>query len=107
MSKVVEVSDSSFESEVIKSSTPVLVDFWAPWCGPCRSIAPVIEELAGDYEGRLKIVKVNVDNNKEAAMRYNVRGIPNLILFKNGELVEQIVGFVTKPTLVSAIQKIV
>ncbi|MCB0322442.1 MAG: thioredoxin [Bdellovibrionales bacterium] len=107
MAKVVEVSDGSFEEEVLKSSTPVLVDFWAPWCGPCKTIAPVVEELAKDYSERLKVVKVNVDENKEAAMRYNVRGIPNLILFKNGEPVEQIVGAVAKQELVSAIDKVV
>lgn len=107
MSNVVEVSDSTFEDEVLKSGSPVLVDFWAPWCGPCKTIAPVVEELARDYSNRLKVVKVNVDENKEAAMRYNVRGIPNLILFKNGESVEQIVGAVAKQELVTAIEKVV
>ena len=91
MSKVVEVSDSSFEEEVLKADTPVLVDFWAPWCGPCKTIAPVVDELAGEYDGKLKVVKVNVDENKEAAMKYGVRGIPNLILFKDGENVAQII----------------
>jgi thioredoxin 1 len=107
MSKVVEVSDGSFEEEVLKSSTPVLVDFWAPWCGPCKTIAPVVEELAGDYDGKLKVVKVNVDENKEAAMKYGVRGIPNLILFKDGENVAQIIGAVAKQELVNAINKVV
>ena len=107
MSKVVEVSDSSFDEQVLKSSVPVLVDFWAPWCGPCKTIAPVVDELATQYEGRIKVVKINVDDNKDAAMRYNVRGIPNLILFKDGESVEQIVGAVAKQELINAIEKVV
>lgn len=107
MSKVVEVSDSSFDEQVLKSSVPVLVDFWAPWCGPCKTIAPVVDELATQYDGRIKVVKINVDDNKDAAMRYNVRGIPNLILFKDGESVEQIVGAVAKQELINAIEKVV
>ena len=108
MSKFVnDLADADFEKEVLKSSVPVLVDFWAPWCGPCKSIAPVIEQLAQEYEGKLKVVKINVDQNKEAAMRYNVRGIPNLILFKNGDSVEQMVGAVAKQELVTAIDKVV
>ena len=107
MSKVLEIGDVDFEKEVLKSDVPVLVDFWAPWCGPCKTIAPVVEELAGQYGGRLKVVKVNVDHNKEAAMRYNVRGIPNLILFKGGESQEQIVGAVAKQELINAIEKVV
>ena len=104
---VKDLSDAEFEKEVLKADTPVLVDFWAPWCGPCKSIAPVIEELAKEYQGRIKFAKINVDNNKEAAMKYNVRGIPNLILFKNGSLQEQMVGVIAKQDLVSAIQKLV
>ena len=107
MSLVTEVSDSEFEESVIQSDVPVLVDFWAPWCGPCKSIAPVVDELASEYEGRLKVVKVNVDENREAAAKYNVRGIPNLILFKGGETQEQIVGAVAKQELVQAIEKVV
>ena len=102
-----EIGDADFEKEVLKSDVPVLVDFWAPWCGPCKTIAPVVEELAGTYGARLKVVKVNVDHNKEAAMRYNVRGIPNLILFKGGESQEQIVGAVAKQELINAIEKLV
>ncbi len=104
---VVDVSDGNFEEEVINSDIPVLVDFWAPWCGPCKTIAPVVEELAAEYGGRLKVAKVNVDDNKEAAMKYNVRGIPNLILFKGGESQDQIVGAVAKQDLINAINKIV
>ena len=108
MSKqVVDGSDSSFEAEVLKSDKVVLVDFWAPWCGPCKSIAPVVEELAQEYSDKLKVVKINVDNNKEAAMRYNVRGIPNLIFFKGGELQEQIVGAVAKSEIVNTLKKLV
>lgn len=104
---VIDASDSTFEQEVLKSDTPVLVDFWAPWCGPCKSIAPVVEELAQEYQGKLKVVKINVDNNKDAALRYNVRGIPNLMLFHNGELQEQLLGAVQKAELVTAIKKLV
>jgi thioredoxin 1 len=107
MSKVLEVDDSNFDSEVVQASVPVLVDFWAPWCGPCKTIAPLVAELAAEYGEKLKVVKVNVDDNKEAAMKYNVRGIPNLILFKGGENVEQIVGAVPKQELVNAIEKVV
>lgn len=107
MSKnVVEVSDSSFQSEVLDSDVPVLVDFWAPWCGPCKTIAPVLEELAGDYTGRVKIAKVNVDENREYAAKFDVRGIPNLILFKGGELKDQIIGAAAKQELISAIEKV-
>ncbi len=104
---VVDVGDKEFDQEILKSEVPVLVDFWAPWCGPCKSIAPVLEELATEYGARLKIAKINVDDNKEYAMKYNVRGIPNLILFKNGECQEQIVGVVAKQELINAIERVV
>ena len=107
MALVTDINDESFDQEVIQSDIPVLVDFWAPWCGPCKSIAPVVEELAGEFEGRLKVVKVNVDDNKEAAMKYNVKGIPNLIIFKGGESQEQIVGAVAKQELAAAIEKVI
>jgi thioredoxin 1 len=91
-----EVSDSNFESEVLKDQQPVLVDFWAPWCGPCRAIAPVMEELAKEYENQVKIVKMNVDDNPSTPSKYGIRAIPTLILFKNGEVVGQVTGAVSK-----------
>jgi thioredoxin 1 len=107
MANVRDVSDATFEAEVLQSSTPVLVDFWAPWCGPCRAIAPVVEELAGEYAGKLKVVKMNVDDNQATPSRYGVRGIPNLILFKGGQVHEQIVGAVPKSRLAQAVQSAV
>ena len=107
MGEVREVTDASFESEVLKSDTPVLIDFWAPWCGPCRAIAPIVEELAKEYDGKLKVVKMNVDENPQTPGAYGVRGIPNLILFKGGTVKEQIVGAVPKAQLVRAITSVV
>jgi thioredoxin 1 len=101
--KVVHVTDATFDQEVIKSSTPVLVDFWAPWCGPCRAIGPMVDELAGEYDGRLKVVKINVDDNPQVPARYGVRGIPNLLILKGGEVKEQILGAVPKQQLVRAL----
>jgi thioredoxin 1 len=103
MAELPQVSDDGFEAEVLKSPVPVLIDFWAPWCAPCRAIAPIVEELARQYEGRLKVVKMNVDDNPRTPSSYGVRGIPNLILFKNGEVRDQIVGAVPKAQLVKAI----
>lgn len=103
MGKVLEVSDQTFDQEVLKSATPVLIDFWAPWCGPCKAIAPVVEELAGTYDGRLKVVKINVDDNPQTPQKYGVRGIPNLVLIKDGRVADQIVGAVPKAHLVRAI----
>ena len=107
MASVQPVGDDSFEREVLQSTTPVLIDFWAPWCAPCRAIAPVVEELAVEYAGKLKILKMNVDDNPRTPSRYGVRGIPNLILFQNGQVKEQIVGAVPKAQLVKAISTIV
>ena len=107
MANVLAVGDDSFEREVLQSQTPVLIDFWAPWCAPCRAIAPVVEELAREYAGRLKVVNLNVDDHPGTPSRYGVRGIPNLILFAGGEVKEQIVGAVPKAQLVKAINKVV
>lgn len=105
MGKVAEVNDVTFDQEVLKSAVPVLIDFWAPWCGPCKAIAPVVEELAGEYNGRLKVLKMNVDDNPGTPSKYGVRGIPNLILFKAGSVADQIVGAVPKAHLVRAIDR--
>jgi thioredoxin 1 len=104
MANVQEVSDATFDAEVLQSSTPVLIDFWAPWCGPCRAIAPIVDELATEYAGKLKVVKMNVDDNQQTPSRYGVRGIPNLIVFKDGKVHEQIVGAVPKSRLAQAVQ---
>ena len=104
MGKIMEVNDADFEAEVIRSNLPVLIDFWAPWCGPCKVIAPVVEELAGEYQGRLKVAKINVDDNPLTPSRYGVRGIPNLIIIKGGVVKEQIVGAAPKAKLIQAIE---
>ncbi len=104
---IIQVSDNTFDSEVLKASLPVLIDFWAPWCGPCRAIAPIVDQLATEYAGKLKIVKMNVDDNPRTPANYGVRGIPNLILFKNGQVQQQIVGAVPKAHLVKAITAVV
>ncbi len=90
-------TDGAFEQEVLKSDVPVLVDFWAPWCGPCKAMGPTIDTLAGEYAGKIKIGKMNTDENPSTPMRYQVRGIPTLLLFKNGKVVEQRVGAMPKP----------
>jgi thioredoxin 1 len=93
------VTDQSFNSEVLAGAQSVLVDLWAPWCGPCRMIAPVVNELAAEYAGRAKVVKLNVDENPETAARFGVASIPTLLIFKNGQLVDRVVGFTSKKTL--------
>jgi thioredoxin 1 len=97
--KVPEVGDQSFESEVINSPVPVLVDFWAVWCAPCRMLAPVVDAIAEKYEGKAKVVKLNVDENTLISEKYNIKGIPTLLLFKDGVIKEQIVGNTTKDTI--------
>ncbi len=97
--KIAEVEDQNFEVEVLNSPIPVLVDFWAPWCAPCRMIAPVVEAIAEKYEGKTKVVKLNVDQNTLTSGKYNIKGIPTLLLFKDGVIKEQIVGNTTKDTI--------
>ena len=104
---VKEFSDASFDGDVLKSDVPVLVDFWAPWCGPCKSIAPVLDELAGEFDGKLVIGKVNVEDNHQTTSQYDVRGIPKLVFFKGGEVVHTITGFVPKEQIVEAINKVI
>ena len=99
MANYVTGTDANFEDEVLNSDQPVLVDFWATWCGPCRTIAPTIEKLAADYQGRAKIVKLDVDNNPQTAMKYGIRSIPSLLFFKDGRPVDQMVGVVAERVL--------
>ena len=103
---VTNVSDDSFEAEVLQSEQPVLVDFWAAWCGPCRALAPVVDEIASDYQGRIKVMKMDVDANAATPGRYGIRGIPALLIFKGGKVADQIVGFVPKDTIDKTLTKI-
>ncbi|MFP5222192.1 MAG: thioredoxin [Acidobacteriota bacterium] len=95
----IQVTDATFEEEILKCQLPVLVDFWAPWCGPCRAMGPVIDELANEYSGQVKVAKMNVDENPSTPSKYGIRAIPTLILFKGGEVVEQITGAVSKSSI--------
>jgi thioredoxin 1 len=101
----VEITDSNFETEVEGSDVPVLIDFWAAWCGPCRALAPTVEQIAEEYEGRVKVGKLDVDANSGLSARFQIRGIPTLLLFKDGQVKEQLVGAVPKDTIVGAISK--
>jgi thioredoxin 1 len=103
MSEIKYVSDTTFEQDVLKAPTPVLVDYWAEWCGPCRIIAPIVDEVAKDYQGRLTVAKINVDQNQATPAKYGIRGIPTLMLFKNGTVVGTRVGQLSKPQLVAFI----
>ncbi len=104
MSKTIAVTDDTFENEVIQSDNPVVVDFWAEWCGPCKAIAPVVDELAEEYDGRVKFAKVDVDSNPNTPQKFGIRGIPALLIFKDGDKVGQLVGAAPKAKLVQSIE---
>jgi len=106
MGDILEVSDSSFESEIIKSDLPAMVDFWAEWCGPCKMVGPVVEELAGEYQGKIKIAKMDVDQNRETPAKFGIRNIPTLILFKGGEVVKTIIGAQPKSSIDDELKKL-
>ena len=103
MSDLLEITDANFDKEVLQSPLPVLIDFWAVWCGPCNMVAPVVEEIAQEYAGKLKVGKLDVDNNRQTAMNYSIRSIPTIMLFKGGEVAEVIVGAAPKAQVVSKI----
>ncbi|MCK9377080.1 MAG: thioredoxin [Syntrophobacterales bacterium] len=105
MAEPLQVSDADFEQEILKSDMPALVDFWAAWCGPCRAIAPVVEELARDYAGKIKVAKMNVDENAKTPGKYGIRAIPTLIVFKGGQVVEQMTGAVSRSIIENALKK--
>ena len=102
---VMEFNDQNFDSDVLKAGIPVLVDFWAVWCGPCKAIAPIVEEVANDYSGKVRVGKMDVDSNNQVAMRYGIRSIPTLLLFSGGEVVDQVIGNVGKESIESMLSK--
>ncbi len=99
------LSDQSFDTEVVKSSIPVLIDFWAPWCGPCRMLAPIIDELAKEYDGKVKVAKINTDENPAVAAKYKISAIPTLLIFRGGQVVDQLVGVHPKPEIKTLLEK--
>ncbi len=106
MADVIEVTDQTFEADVLQSDKPAVIDFWAEWCAPCRQIAPIVKELAGEYEGRVKMVKINIDEHPQAPSRYGVRAIPTLLAFQGGQVVEQMQGARPKAALEEMVQKL-
>jgi len=102
--KAIEITDANFEQEVLKSEIPVLIDFWAVWCGPCKMIAPIVEELAAEYDGKVKVGKLDVDNNQQVSVKYGIRSIPTLLIFKDGKIADQIVGAVPKAAIVQKLE---
>ncbi len=104
---VMEVNDGTFEKEVLQSEQPVLVDFWAAWCGPCKALAPVVDEVAREFTGQLKVMKMDVDRNNATPARFNIRGIPALLLFKDGKLADQIVGYVPKEQITKTVSRVI
>jgi thioredoxin 1 len=106
MSKPVTITDDSFEAEVLQSDKPVIVDFWATWCGPCKMIAPILEEVASELGEKIKVAKLDVDSNNKTAGKYNIMSIPSLLVFKNGEVVDQVIGAVPKSQLMARLEKV-
>ena len=105
MSDAIDITDSTFESEVLKNDSVTVVDFWAPWCGPCRKMGPVLDEIAGEFEGKIRVAKINTDENLKTAKEYQISGLPSIVIFKNGEAKETLVGLMPKSAIVSNIEK--